>query len=371
LSIKDSFKTPLDLLDNCLSRFKEGNEKENMNKTMISTFNNESKLAHILPEIYNLKSLEVVNKNEKGKDSGSIWSRIGKSKSTEDNFFDNKKGGFIKFEDGFEEMTYFEEDYTLYTVKEMINNFELINHSAFDLNLEIEEEKYNTKNYICKIISNMSNNKKDNNSNNFEEEDKNNLLNLLNKHHNRIIFLHKLNDYRASCKFEIAEREYKLLGELFFYIINISKAENDYHCVEMVIILSKTYYILQDKKTKIYLQNLIIDNKYFQSKDFWEELLIYSISKEVMRSNKRDTISIDENKLKVKNENIIFSQLLSLIDNMFDFGVDGNMIKNIIEPKILYYKIGDNLKDTINDVIVSKIKGKENEKKEEEKKRER
>ena len=371
LSIKDSFKTPLDLLDNCLSRFKEGNEKENMNKTMISTFNNESKLVHILPEIYNLKSLEVVNKNEKGKDSGSIWSRIGKSKSTEDNFFDNKKGGFIKFEDGFEEMTYFEEDYTLYTVKEMINNFELINHSAFDLNLEIEEEKYNTKNYICKIISNMSNNKKDNNSNNFEEEDKNNLLTLLNKHHNRIIFLHKLNDYRSSCKFEIAEKEYKLLGELFFYIINISKAENDYHCVEMVIILSKTYYILQDKKTKIYLQNLIIDNKYFQSKDFWEELLIYSISKEVMRSNKRDTISIDENKLKVKNENIIFSQLLSLIDNMFDFGVDGNMIKNIIEPKILYYKIGDNLKDTINDVIVSKIKGKENEKKEEEKKRER
>ena len=69
-----------------------------------------------------------------------------------------------------------------------------------------------------------------------------------------------------------------------------------------------------------------------------------------------------ENKIKIKNENIIFSQLLSLIDNMFDFGVDGQMIKNIIEPRIEYYKIGDNLKKTITDVIESKIK-KLNEKK--------
>ena len=47
---------------------------------------------------------------------------------------------------------------------------------------------------------------------------------------------------------------------------------------------------------------------------------------------------------------------------MFDFGVDGQMIKNIIEPRIEYYKIGDNLKKTITDVIESKIK-KLNEKK--------
>ena len=213
---------------------------------------------------------------------------------------------------------------------------------------------------------------KSNNENNIEEEKKNNLINLLSKHHNRIIFLHKLNDYRAMCQFELNERSYKLLGELFFYIINISKTEKDYHCVEMVIILSKTYYILKDKKTKVYLQNLIIDNKYFKLKDFWEELLIYSISKEVARSNKREKIGREnENKLKVKNDNIIFSQLLTLIDNMFDFGADENLVKNIIEPKLIFYKIGDNLKDTINDVIGSKIKEKANNNKEEGKNRER
>ena len=107
-------------------------------------------------------------------------------------------------------------------------------------------------------------------------------------------------------------------------------------------------------------------------KDFWEELLIYSISKEVVKSNKNEKIGReDEKKLKTKNENIIFSQLLSLIDNMFDFGVEGDLVKNIIEPKITYYQIGGTLKNTINDVIVSKIKELNKNNKEEEKKRER
>ena len=266
-------------------------------------------------------------------------------------------------------MTYFEEDYTLYTVKDMFNNFELINHNGLDINIEIEEEKNRTKNYICRIINNMSNTKS-NNENFLEEKEKNYLITLLSKHCNRIIFLHKLNDYRALQKLELKELEYKLLGGLFYFLINISHKEKDYHCVEMVIILSKTYYIIKDKK-KIYLQNFIIDNKYFKTKEFWEELLLYSISKEIVKSNKTDkNTNENDKKLNTKKENTIFSQLLSLIDNMFDFGVDGNLIKEIIEPKILYYKIGDNLKDTINDVIVSKIK-ENNNKEEEEKKRER
>ena len=369
-SIRESFKSPLDFIDNNFTYFKEINEKENINKAMLSTFNNESKLVHILPEKYNLRSLEISNSKESVKKGGSMWFSLGgKNKNIEENFFNNKKNGFVKFEDGFEEMSYFEEDYILYTVRDIFNNFELINHNGLDLNVEIEEEKNRTKNYICKIINKLSNTKL-NEENIMEENEKNNLVELLGKHYNRIIFLHKLNDYRALCKFELKEKEYKLLGELFVYIINISKTDNDYHCVEMVIILSKTYYLVKDKK-KIFLQNLVIDNKCFKTKDFWEQLLIYSISKEVAKSNKTDKNNHErDTKTKIKNENIIFSQLLSLIDNMFDFGVDGNMIKDIIEPKVLYYKINDNLKDTINDVIDSKIK-ENNKNKEEEKKRER
>ena len=363
-SIRESFKTPLDLIDSSLLYLKELNQKEIMNNTMIKSFNKEKLLKLLVTEKYELKILEFDEDIDNPKErSGSQGSKGGKGKKKFSNdFLSYKKNVYIKIEDGFEEMSYFEDSSTLYIIKEMFNNFELINNEGLDLALE--EEKVITKDYTTKLISNMSNN----NDKFLEENEKNNLLNLLGKHHNRIIFLQKLNDYRASCLFELREKDYKLLGELFLKIINDSKMENDYHCVEMVIILSKTYYILKDNKTKIYILNLLLDNKIFQIKEFWEELLIYSISKEVAKSNKRETTVIkNENSFKTKNENIIFSQLLSLIDNMFDFELNANLIKEIIEPKIIFYKIGDPLRDTINEVIETKIKSKEEEKSKKEK----
>ncbi len=355
-SIRESFRVPLELIDNNLAHLKETDEKENLNTAMIKKFNNECKFVHILPIRYNLKSLEIKNLKDK-KDSKSNKNSI-LTKNANESFFANRKSGFIKFEDGFEEMTYFEDDIILYTVRDMFNNFDLINHNGIDI--DIEEEKNITKAYVSKIISNMSNKL----NVDYDEKDKQKLLSLLDSHYNRVIFLHKLNDYRATCKFELTEKYYQILGELFLYTINTSKKENDYHSIEMVIILSKTYYILRDKDKKVYLQNLIIDNECFKSKEFWEELLLYSISKDVVRSNKRETINTeDAKKYKIKSDNIVFSQLLSLIDNMFDFGVEEKLVKEIIEPKILFYKIEDKLKNTIYDYIKTKSKGKDNKKK--------
>ena len=366
-SIRESFKTPLDLIDNNLTYMQKIDEKEIMNKAMEATFNNESKLEHITPFRYSLRSLENAY-NESSKNRGSRGSKGSngkkkKNKNKDENNDDNQKG-FVKFEDGFEEMSYFEDDLTLLTVKEMFENFELVNHNG--LNIQVEEEKNESKKYTNKLISNMSQQSskilKDYNFINldecapFTEDDKNNLMKLLIKHHNRVIFLHKLNDYRTCSLFELKEKEYQILTELFNFLIDISRKEKDYHCVEMSIILSKTYYQLDNKK-KIYIQNSIKNNLLFKTKDFWEELLIYSISKEIIRSKKGDEKE-NEEQLNEKSANIVFSQLLSLIDNMFDFDVDGEMIKQIIEPRIEYYKVGDKFKKTINDYIQTKLKAK-------------
>ena len=366
-SIRESFKTPLDLIDNNLAYMQKIDEKEIMNKAMEATFNNESKLEHITPFRYSLRALENAynesSKNRSSRGSKGSNGKKKKNKNKDDNNDDTQKG-FVKFEDGFEEMSYFEDDLTLLTVKEMFENFELVNHNG--LNIQVEEEKNQTKKYINKLISNMSQQSskilKDYNFINldecapFTEDDKNNLMKLLIKHHNRVIFLHKLNDYRTCSLFELKEKEYQILTELFNFLIDISRKEKDYHCVEMSIILSKTYYRLDNKK-KIYIQNSIKNNILFKTKDFWEELLIYSISKEIIRSKKGDEKE-NEEQLNEKSANIVFSQLLSLIDNMFDFDVDGEMIKQIIEPRIEYYKVGDKFKKTINDYIQTKLKAK-------------
>ena len=370
-SVRDSFKIPLDIIDSNIEYMKDLNEKQIITTAMEKTFNNECKLLHITPVRYSLKSLEITEEDSKkrnSKGSNSKNKKKNKNNINDENYLEEK--GMVKFEDGFEEMSYFEDDMALFTVKEMFENFELINHNG--LNIKIEEEKNEAKSYVNKLILNMSHetNKISNDFNIINEEDvtpftneeKNNLKSLLNKHHNRVIFLHKLNDYRTSSLFELSKNEYQILGELFSSLIDISKKEKDYHSVEMAIILSKTYYIMENNK-KVYIQNLIQNNENFKEKSFWEELLIYSISKEVIRSKKRDGDNSEkEDILNEKNANIIFSQLLSLIDNMSDFGVDGEMIKQIIEPKLIYYKVDDKLKATINSVIESKMKVKKNDK---------
>ena len=360
-SLKDSFKSPLDVIDKNIKELTSNNIKENMDKAMIKTFNNEQKFSNIIPVKYELRSLIIVENYESrfsfdSKGSKGSKGKKSKKKKKEDDE-DNK--GMVRFEDGFEEMTYFEDDCTLYTAQEIFNNFNLIVTNGLDIKLEID--KNTTKNIISKILSNMQNYKPGeiNSINKASDEEINQLKNLLKDHSNRVIFLHKLNDYRSLCLYELPDEYYKLFGDIFNYIINVSVKENDYHCVEMVIILSKTYYILMDKKNKIYIQNLILNNECFKSKNFWEELLVYSISKEVVQSVKRDNIPReDEKKHKTKNDNIIFSQLLSIIDNMFDFGVDGNSVKEVIEPKIQFYKVDDKLSKTINDVMNSKANSK-------------
>ena len=98
-----------------------------------------------------------------------------------------------------------------------------------------------------------------------------------------------------------------------------------------------------------------------------------------MKTQRRDKMMM-ENKSSSDNKlsNVVFSQLLTLIDNMIEFGFPPEKTKEIIDPKIVYYKLNDALKLTVNDVLNSKIesekqkqeKEQKKEKKEEEKKEE-
>ena len=90
-SIRNSFKVPLDLVECNLIYMKKLNEKEIMNKAMEATFNNESKLLHITPVRYSLKSLEKSNSETAKRISrGSRGSKGSNEKSK------NKKRKFEK-----------------------------------------------------------------------------------------------------------------------------------------------------------------------------------------------------------------------------------------------------------------------------------
>jgi hypothetical protein len=310
----------------------ELNEVEKIEEIIESSYKNNNKLQHVKPIKYKLK---IFQKNDSRGDSLST-------------------NNIVSLEDGFEEMNVIKDENILSTFKTMKQNFELVEDNNMDLS--IEEEKMKVQQLTDKVLS-LENKKSNKNNNPPTKEDVDKLNSLLDIHHNRVVFLQKLSEYRNKGKFEIKQQTFDILSRLFNTIINIIERDNDFHSVKNAIILSQTYYIkTDDKDGKRYLQKDIQDNKIFKSKKFWEEFLDYNINKEIATCLRFDYTSgnvMKENKKESddKISNIAFSQILPYTDNMIEFGLDKKIIREVVFPKMTIYKMSDELINSNKAVI--------------------
>jgi hypothetical protein len=365
LSLKNNYKQPLCSADIYLNEFNKLNEIEEMDKIITSSFKNDNQFKNFEAAKYQLKSFSRLKNTNYLKDEEN-----NDNDKSNNNQNDNKRKIVEKLEDGFTVMSYICDESLIMTIKTLFENFNLIEKEGFDM--KFEEAKNRTQKYILKIISNMNNYpfaKEGTYNENIEEkmqeyleykrEELSNkeiidLTELLDTHENRIIFLQKLSDYRARGKFVLCDKDYILLSQLFNIISEKIQKDADYRTAEMVIILSQTYFIEEGTKKK-YIQESFKGNKVFKDKSFWEEFLCYSINKEIMKTlNLDQKIKEDKEKSDYKFSNVVFAQILTLIDNMFEFDLDCETIKEVLNPKISVYKLNDNFKETINDVILAK-----------------
>ena len=372
LSYKNSYRQPMvstDININSLNAVKEGEETQ---KILMNFHLNNNLLQKVSPIKYNLKSINFLKEynyfDNQEVNINSIVEEI-----NEDTHPKNTKKIISKLEDGFTQLQYICDSSLIMTIKTLFDNFNLIEKN--ELNLQSEEIKFKTQQYILKIESNMNaypyaklgplNTKNGDQNisisykrNDLTEEETSDLINLLNTHESRIIFLQKLSDYRSRGNFYLDKADYDILLKYFNIIADKVKENMDYHCGEMLIILSQTYFIEEGDTVskKKYIQDGLRNNKLFKDKNFWEEFLVYAINKEIMKTQRRDKM-VKENKASSDNKlsNVVFSQLLTLIDNMAEFGCDFQIIKDIIEPKIKYYRLNEALQFTINDVLKTKM----------------
>ena len=385
LSFKNSYRQPMvntDININSLNSIDEGKETQNIMNTL---YKNNNPLQNISPVNYNLKAIQILKENKFFENNDvNINSTEEELKNDDGSFEQNKYVSVL--DDGFSQLQYISNSSLFLTLKKIFDNFNLIDKN--DIKFDIEEIKFKTQEYILKIESNMNSYPyakdgiQDKNDiviyykrNELTNEELADLEKLLSHHESRIILLQKLSDYRAKGKYYLDQRDFDLLLKYFNIITNHIKAEADYHCAEMIIIISQTYHleILNKAKgtsRKKYIQDDLKKNEIFRDKNFWEEFLCYAINKEIMKTQRRDK-KIMENKSSTdsKLSNVVFSQLLTIIDNMIEFGFSPEKTREIIEPKINYYKLNDALKLTVNEVLNSKIES-EKKKKEEEKEQE-
>ena len=211
-------------------------------------------------------------------------------------------------------------------------------------NLEIEKAKIIT-NKICNKILSFSN--KEIRLEKPTNEELKEIYNLMNSKNNRKIFIEKLNEFRNHGIFFIPDENFNIIADILNYMLNKVMNDSDFYCAKNCLILSQTYYKIESNK-KIYLQAKIKDNPIFKSKTFWDGFIFYSIEKEkneTFDANNPIVSNTNENEKNKQYSQIVFTQLISLTDNMINFGLNKEIIKELINPRIEYYKLN---KESVN-----------------------
>ena len=170
--------------------------------------------------------------------------------------------------------------------------------------------------------------------------------------YNREIFIQKLNEFRNHGVFIIPNENYIIIGEIINSILNRIMNDSDYYSAKNCIILSQTFYKKKDEQ-KIFLQEEIKNNPLFKNELFWDNFILYSIQVGITESI-NSNLNCDMNGDIKQYNNIVFAQLIPLADNMIEFGLDKEVIKELINPKIEYYKLSEESKKIIMDILEPK-----------------
>ena len=365
ISFRGVYNQPLEIIEKYIGELNDLDEYKEIDNIINQNYMSNNNLKKSEPIKYNLKSFKLLKqinyfkkqKNlNKEKNEDINLNEENKNNANNNNNINNRN--IVKaLDDDFDKLYYICDDAFMFTIKTIFENYELIEKENIDINFE--ENKNKTQRYIMKIIENI-NYSDDKKRNELSKEEITDLINLLNVHDNRIIFLQKLSDYRVKGNYILSDKDFIILSQIFNFICDNMKIKSDLRVAELLIIISQTYYTV-NKKGKKYLQSSFKDNELFKQKMFWEDYLTYSINKEIIKMLKvEDNILEDKEITDYKYSNIIFTQILTLIDIMHEFNLDSQTIKDILQPKIIFYRLNDEFKGTINE----EIQNRENNKKE-------
>ena len=362
VSLKNIFIIPQNEIDSYLKELIKLESSLKIENLMEKHYHNDKEYKYLYnPEKYDLR---ILKKNNINKTNNNINNNNNnnQNKSVNKTYFNEIEKKVIEIDDGYGKDIYIEDENALLTLKKMKDNFELIN---IKMDFDIEEEKRKTNSLTFKLLSNLIKESKNNNKQetiNITENEIKELENLFQKHHNQVIFLQILNRFRSTGRLFMNKKIYEIFSILFNIILDKLdiKRDKDIFLAKNIIILSQTYYRKDDKqKEKDYIQNAIINHKLFKDHKFWEELFNFEMVKEIQKLNniddsyfdeKRDIEEIREND-KQKYGKLAFGQIMTLCNNMIDFGLSSDEVYKVMQPKIEYFQLSPGLIETIKSVL--------------------
>ena len=336
LLLKASLSDPLNEIALMLEKLNDIEKNNNLSKIVNDSFKINKNIERQKPKLYKLKILK------------------------EPKIIDGKrnpKSHIVILEDGFDQLEYFDNYSMLQTINTLYANFDLIEKDK-KFNFKKEFNKLQTKELSDKLLSYIKKDKSKitNTGNiNLQKEEITKLKELLNEHDNRVVFLQALNTFRAKGLHGIPKDIFDFFNELFILMCNTIGRDKDYHTAKNLIILSQTYYYLDDGN-KLYLLEGIQKNEIFQNFKFWEGYTQFTIEKEIIKSIQNDKKNGTLIKKTQKESDdmyatVVFAQVVSVADNMISFNFDTKKIKEIVKPIIKHYNIDEESIKILDDII--------------------
>ena len=143
--------------------------------------------------------------------------------------------------------------------------------------------------------------------------------------------MNQLNKLRANGKYQKSEVFIKLIGKIFNLTLDLAEKTNDYSWARNCIILSETFYYLENDK-KIYISNLINQNKWLKKINFWRGFIEFNLNGEIEKIS-------NYNKQNLKD--ILLNVLVPIINNMKCSGIDIRIIIKITDEFLDKYNYLD------------------------------
>ena len=122
-----------------------------------------------------------------------------------------------------------------------------------------------------------------------------------------------------------------------------------------------TYYILEENTNKKkYLYNFIKDNNKLKEINFWKNYIKEIVDLDIKKDLGNEVEYIIDENIQKKINFIAFSNVLSITNNMVNFGFDKNFINNFINFTEKNYYLTKEQIQQLNDMIIIWTKNTEN-----------
>ena len=186
---------------------------------------------------------------------------------------------------------------------------------------------------------------------NFSKEDKDKLIEYFKEDEEyRSLFLQILNNDRAKGGEIFNKNIFLYMGEIFENINDLVLEKNDYRFFKYVSIISMTYFITEKNK-KRYLFEFIKDNNKLKFMDFWKKYSTFVVELDMENDITKKEL-ITEQSTKTKYKFAAFSNTLTIVNNMVNFGFDKNFIKEFINFAENNYSLSKEQIGQIEDLMV-------------------